>query len=57
MSAMSELYLDILDMLEQGVYPPKIALTLGCPLSMVYDVNETRTELSEELSPYETINS
>lgn len=51
---MSELHQDILEMLEQGIYPPKIAQALGCPLSMVYDVNETR---DEEYSPFETVNS
>ena len=42
MSKMSELYQDIYDMLEEGIEPTKIAKQLGCSLSMVYDVNETR---------------
>lgn len=54
MSVMSELYQDIVDMLEAGIHPTKIARALGCPLSMVYDVNETRTE---DYSPFETVNS
>jgi hypothetical protein len=53
MSKMAELYQDIMDMLEQGIHPTKIARSLGCPLSMVYKVNEAR----EEYSPFETVNS
>lgn len=56
MSKMSELYQEIVDMLDDGIYPPKIARTLGCPLSMVYDVLE-QMESSEEYSPFETVNS
>lgn len=56
MSKMGELYQEILELLEQGVPPVKIARMVSCPLSMVYDVNETRTDY-EEYSPYETVNS
>ena len=54
MSAMSELHIDIVNLLEMGVHPVAIASQLKIPLSMVYDVNETR---EEEYSPFKTVNS
>jgi hypothetical protein len=54
MSKMSELYQEILDMLDEGYSPKNICRILDCPLTMVYDVNETR---DEEYSPFETVNS
>ena len=41
MSAMSQLYADILDLLEQGLHPTKIARQLSIPLPWVYDVLES----------------
>ena len=56
MSKMSEIHQDIVDMLEQGDRPIKIATLLNIPLNMVYDVLE-QMEASEEYSPFETVNS
>lgn len=52
MSKMSDLSLDIRDMLDDDVAPRDIARILEIPVSWVY------AELAdEELSPFETINS
>lgn len=53
MSKMSDLSLDIQDMLDDDVAPRDIARILEIPVSWVY------AELGndEELSPFETINS
>lgn len=56
MSRMSELYIDIVEMLEQGYNPKNISRALDCPLSMVYDVLE-ELEGNENFSPYQTVNS
>lgn len=56
MSKMSEIHQDIVDMLEAGDRPIKIATLLNIPLNMVYDVLE-QMEASEEYSPYDTVNS
>ena len=56
MSKMSEIHQDIVDMLEAGDRPIKIATLLDIPLSMVYDVLE-QLEASEEYSPFDTVNS
>jgi hypothetical protein len=53
---MSEIHMEIVDMLEQGDRPIKIATLLNIPLNMVYDVLE-QLEATEEYSPYETVNS
>ena len=53
---MSEIHQDIVDMLEAGDRPIKIATLLNIPLNMVYDVLE-QMEASEEYSPYDTVNS
>jgi len=54
MSKMSDLTLEISDMLEAGYLPVTIARNLDIPVSWVY---ETTDADSEELSPFETINS
>lgn len=56
MSVMSELHMEIVDMLEEGDRPIKIATLLNIPLSMVYDVLE-QLEATEEYSPFSTVNS
>lgn len=56
MSKMSEVYIDILDMLEKGDRPIKISTLLDIPVEMVYDVLEAQ-EQTENYSPYETVNS
>ena len=54
MSKMSELTLEISDMLEAGYLPVTIARNLEIPISWVYETTDVD---SEELSPFETINS
>lgn len=58
MSKVAELAYDIEQMYIEGHSPKMIAMILECPVSIVYDwmaaegLGET-----EELSPYETVNS
>jgi len=55
---MSDLQIEIQEMLENNVYPDTIAKLLGIPTSMVYDVMETMLELEQDaFSPFHTINS
>ena len=54
MSRMSDLTLEISDMLEAGYLPVTIARDLEIPVTWVYETADTD---SEELSPFETINS
>lgn len=57
MSKMAELYTEIEDMLEKGTHPATISAVLDVPVVFVYDVIESIEGQSEELSPFETINS
>ena len=57
MSKMSEISLEIQDMLEQGIYPPKIAKALKVPITWVYDTLEMMESDNEEYDPYNTVNS
>lgn len=52
MSRMSELSIDIQDMLEDGYLPVTIARQLEIPVNWVFEEIK-----QEELSPFETINS
>jgi hypothetical protein len=52
MSKMSDLSLEIQDMLEEGYLPVTIARQLEIPVTWVHEEVE-----QEELSPFETINS
>ena len=54
---MAELDMEIRDMLAEDVHPTKISKALKIPLSMVYDVLESISDLDEELSPFITVNS
>lgn len=56
MSKMSEMHQDIVDMLEQGDRPRKIAILLDIPVDEVYDVLEQLQE-EEMYSPFDTVNS
>lgn len=47
MSRMSELNLEIQDMLQDGVNPTKISKVLGIPLAWVYDTLESMQESDE----------
>jgi hypothetical protein len=57
MSKMSDLYLDIEEMLEKGTHPATISAVLNVPVVFVYDVVESIQSQNEELSPFRTINS
>ena len=57
MSRMSELTFEIADMLEAGYLPVTIARNLEIPVSWVYETSDSVDTDSEELSPFETINS
>jgi hypothetical protein len=58
MSNMSELSIDIQEMLENSIHPTRIARILGIPLGMVYDTLESMEESNTEVfSPFDTINS
>jgi hypothetical protein len=58
MSKMSNLSLQISDMLEAGYLPVTIARALEVPINWVYETAETEAQDSaEELSPFQTVNS
>jgi hypothetical protein len=57
MSKMANLYLDIEEMLKKGTHPATISAVLDVPVVFVYDVIESIEGQTEELSPFETINS
>ena len=57
MSKMADLYMDIESMLEEGTHPATISAVLDVPVVFVYDVIETIEGQTEELSPFETVNS
>lgn len=60
MSQMSELAIDIENMLEQKIHPTKIAKQLQIPLTWVYDTLENMDDTegnTEVYSPFETVNS
>jgi hypothetical protein len=55
---MSEVAYDIEQLYIEGNSPQRIGVTLGIPLSLVYDwLEDTGVEGEEELSPHNTINS
>ena len=56
MSAMSDLSLDIVDMLDQGMSPGAVSRALDVPMSWVYEAMEMALE-TETMSPFVTINS
>jgi hypothetical protein len=47
MSKMAELDMQIRDLLDEGISPPRIAKTLDVPLTMVYDVLESYPDPDE----------
>lgn len=57
MSKVAELYTEIEEMLDKGTHPATISAVLDVPVVFVYDVIESLESQSEELSPFETINS
>jgi type II secretory pathway component PulF len=57
MSKMSELVIDIEDMLEQGKSFAQVARDLEIPIHFVVEAAELIEQNQEECSPYATINS
>ena len=54
---MSDVSIDIQNMLEDGEYPMVIARQLSIPVAWVYNVLDHMEPNEEELSPFITINS
>lgn len=60
MSKMSDLSFEISDMLEAGYLPVTVARILEIPITWVYETADTETvgeDITEELSPFQTVNS
>ena len=57
MSRMSDLDVDIQDLLEKGRSPMDVARELEIPVSWVYEKPEAVEEPEEDSSPFATINS
>ena len=60
MSKMSDLTFEISDMLEAGYLPVTVARILEIPITWVYETADTEIsgeDITEELSPFQTVNS
>ena len=57
MSRMSNLTIDIDNMLEDGYLPVTVARLLEIPITWVYETTNEPANGQEDLSPFETINS
>jgi hypothetical protein len=57
MSKMSDLTVEISDMLEAGYLPVTIARNLEIPVNWVYETTDMSDDFADELSPFETCNS
>ena len=53
---MSEIEIDIVEMLEQGTHPATISAVLDVPVIWVYDVSDS-VKGREVFSPFKTVNS
>ena len=53
---MSELEIDIVEMLEKGTHPATISAVLEVPVTWVYEVSDS-LKGKEVFSPYKTVNS
>ena len=53
---MSDLQIDIVEMLEQGTHPATISAVLEVPVTWVYDVSDSAKN-REVFSPFRTVNS
>ena len=53
---MSDLEIDIIEMLGQGTHPATISAVLEVPVTWVYDVSDSLQD-REVFSPYKTVNS
>ena len=60
MSNMSDLSIEIGNMLESGYLPVTLAKILEIPITWVYETADTEIsgeDITEELSPFQTVNS
>lgn len=58
MSNMSNLSIEITDMLDEGYLPVTVARLLEIPITWVYETAETNhNEVDNEFDPYQTVNS
>jgi hypothetical protein len=53
---MSDLEIDIVEMLGQGTHPATISAVLDVPVTWVYEVSDSLQD-REVFSPYKTVNS
>ena len=56
MSNMSNLSIEITDMLDEGYLPVTVARMLDIPINWVYETTDAEA-VPEELSPFQTVNS
>jgi hypothetical protein len=57
MSKMSDLSLEIGNMLDAGYLPVTVARLLEIPITWVYETADNPLDDTEDFSPFETINS
>lgn len=58
MSKVSELYIEVEEMLQKGTHPATISAVLDIPVFFVYDVLEALDEnSSDDFDPFNTVNS
>ena len=53
---MSDLQIDIVEMLEKGTHPATISAVLEVPVTWVYEVSDS-LKSKEVVSPFRTVNS
>jgi sugar-specific transcriptional regulator TrmB len=53
---MSEIEIDIMEMLERGTHPATISAVLEVPVTWVYEVSDSLQD-REVFSPFKTVNS
>ena len=53
---MSDLEIDIMEMLEKGTHPATISDVLEVPVTWIYDVSDS-LQAREVYSPFKTVNS
>jgi hypothetical protein len=53
---MSDLEIDIMEMLEKGTHPATISAVLEVPVTWIYDVSDS-LQSREVYSPFKTVNS
>lgn len=53
---MSDLEIDIMEMLEKGIHPATISAVLEVPVTWVYDMSDSAKD-KEVFNPFKTVNS